>query len=93
MKSLIVLLNIIAAIILSSCKDLSTGPSPSTGFSVKVTVKNQGGAPVSGMRPTTPGQIPNPAHRDWPVKAVGNSKAAPSQFHPRGGAFIISNTI
>lgn len=50
MKSIAVLFNIIAVILLSSCKDDTTSPPPTTDFSVKITIKNPSGAPAAGLR-------------------------------------------
>lgn len=48
MKTKIILLAFV--ILFSSCKDDSTSPKLDEGFSVKITVKNSSGIPVSGLR-------------------------------------------
>jgi hypothetical protein len=50
MKSTVILFTIVCVILLSSCRDDTTSPPPTTDFSAKITIKNQVGAPVAGLR-------------------------------------------
>jgi hypothetical protein len=69
MKSIAVLLTIIAAIRLSSCKDEGMAPPPTTDFSVKITIKTPSGAPASGLRISAWNHLPPGVFQGTPMKS------------------------
>jgi hypothetical protein len=69
MKSIAVLITIIAAIRLSSCKDEGMAPPPTTDFSVKITIKTPSGAPSSGLRISAWNHLPPGVFQGTPLKS------------------------